>query len=92
VDTTQLQMNYFTDGVGGHETVLHLGFDASADFHNYTIVWAVGSIQWYVDGVLIHVETGIAGRCRLCRERSSPTSGPASASTAGSVRSPTRAR
>lgn len=61
VDTTQLQMNYFTDGVGGHETVLHLGFDASADFHNYTIVWAVGSIQWYVDGVLIHVETGDRG-------------------------------
>ena len=30
-DTTKLQTNYFTDGVGGHETVISLGFDASAD-------------------------------------------------------------
>ena len=60
-DTTQIQTNYFTDGVGGHETLLHLGFDASADFHNYAIVWSASSIKWYVDDVLIHTETGTRG-------------------------------
>jgi endo-1,3-1,4-beta-glycanase ExoK len=60
-DTTRLQTNYFTDGVGGHETVIHLGFDASADFHNYAIVWEPGSIKWYVDDVLVHTETGGRG-------------------------------
>ena len=60
-DTTKLQTNYFTDGVGGHETVILLGFDAAADFHNYAIVWDPGSIQWYVDDVLVHTETGSRG-------------------------------
>jgi endo-1,3-1,4-beta-glycanase ExoK len=58
---TQLQTNYFTNGVGGHETVINLGFDASAGYHNYAIVWAAGSIKWYVDNVLIHTETGGRG-------------------------------
>lgn len=60
-DTTRLQTNYFTDGVGGHETVINLGFDAAAGFHNYAIVWAPGSIKWYVDDVLVHTETGGRG-------------------------------
>ncbi len=60
-DTTRLQTNYFTDGVGGHETVILLGFDAAADFHNYAIVWDPGSIKWYVDDVLVHTETGSRG-------------------------------
>jgi endo-1,3-1,4-beta-glycanase ExoK len=60
-DTTQIQTNYFTNGVGGHETLIHLGFDASAGFHNYAIVWDASSIKWYVDDVLIHTETGSRG-------------------------------
>jgi endo-1,3-1,4-beta-glycanase ExoK len=60
-NTTQIQTNYFTNGVGGHETVINLGFDASAGYHNYAIVWAAGSIKWYVDDVLIHTETGGRG-------------------------------
>ena len=27
-DTTKVQLNYYTDGVGGHEYMLDLGFDA----------------------------------------------------------------
>jgi beta-glucanase (GH16 family) len=60
-DTTQIQTNYFTNGVGGHETFLHLGFDASLAFHNYAVVWRAGSIKWYVDDVLILTETGSRG-------------------------------
>ncbi len=60
-NTWQLQTNYFTDGVGGHEAVIDLGFDASEAFHNYAIVWEPGSIKWYVDDVLVHQETGGRG-------------------------------
>src|SRR4051812_14279109 len=57
----QMQTNYFTNGVGGHESLINLGFDASAGYHNYAIVWGSGSIQWYVDNVLVHTETGSRG-------------------------------
>src|SRR3546814_20621116 len=31
----QVQINYYTAGKGGHETMIDLGFDASAGFHTY---------------------------------------------------------
>ena len=49
-DMTEVQFNYYTDGVGGHEYVYDLGFDASADFHEYAFLWQPDSITWYVDG------------------------------------------
>lgn len=55
------QANYFTNGVGGHETVVNLGFDASAAFHTYAFEWTAGSIKWYVDGVLVVTENGSRG-------------------------------
>lgn len=58
---TQLQTNYYTDGVGGHEHIIELGFDASADFHTYSIVWMPESISWYVDEDLKHTENGSNG-------------------------------
>ncbi len=58
---TQLQTNYFTDGVGEHEAYIALGFDASADFHTYSIEWMPDEINWYVDGVLKHTENGSNG-------------------------------
>ena len=58
---TQLQTNYFTNGVGGHEAIIDLGFDASADFHTYSIVWMPDEISWFVDGVLKHTENGSNG-------------------------------
>lgn len=53
-DTTKIQFNYFTNGVGGHEFIYELGFDASEEFHEYGFEWREDSITWYVDGVAVH--------------------------------------
>ena len=60
-DTTKLQTNYFASGVGGHETTIDLGFDASLDFHTYAFEWSSTRIEWYVDGVSRHIENGSRG-------------------------------
>ncbi|MCD9023117.1 beta-glucanase [Cohnella silvisoli] len=60
-DTTKLETNYYTDGDGDHATVIDLGFDAAADFHDYAFEWSSTAINWYVDGVLVHTETGQRG-------------------------------
>lgn len=49
-DTTKVQFNYFTDGVGNHEYLYDLGFDAAEDFHTYAIEWHEDKIVWFVDG------------------------------------------
>ncbi len=49
-DTTKVQFNYFTNGVGNHEYLYNLGFDASEDFHTYAIEWHKDKIVWFVDG------------------------------------------
>lgn len=56
-NTTQVQFNYYTNGVGGHEFLFDLGFDASSQFHEYGFLWQPGSITWYVDGVPAHTAT-----------------------------------
>ena len=56
-DTTKVQFNYFTNGVGEHEFVYDLGFDASEDFHEYAFLWLPNSITWYVDGVAVYSAT-----------------------------------
>lgn len=48
-DTTKVQFNYYTNGVGNHEYVYNLGFDASQSFHQYGFYWDANSITWYVD-------------------------------------------
>lgn len=58
---TQLQTNYYTNGVGEHEAYINLGFDASAAFHTYSIEWLPDEINWYVDGNLVHTENGSRG-------------------------------
>lgn len=58
---TQMQINYFTNGVGEHEATIDLGFDASADFHTYAIEWMPEYITWYVDGDDVHTENGSNG-------------------------------
>ena len=60
-NTNQVQFNYFTAGVGGHEVVLPLGFDASLAFHDYTIEWLPTVVNWYVDGVLKHSVSSVTG-------------------------------
>ena len=56
-DTTKVQFNYYTNGVGGHEYVYRLGFDASEDFHEYGFDWQPDSITWYVDGRAVYRAT-----------------------------------
>lgn len=56
-DTTKVQFNYFTNGAGGHEYLYELGFDASADFHEYGFLWQTDSIIWYVDGKAVYKAT-----------------------------------
>ncbi len=56
-DTTKVQFNYYTSGVGGHEYVYHLGFDASKDFHTYGFEWLEDCIIWYVDGKAVYKAT-----------------------------------
>lgn len=56
-NTRQLQLNYFTDGTGGHERLIDLGFDASLEFHWYGFDWQKDSITWYVDGRPVHTAT-----------------------------------
>lgn len=53
----QVQFNYYTNGVGGHEYLYKLGFDASEDFHEYAFDWQPDSITWYVDGTPIYRAT-----------------------------------
>lgn len=49
-DTTKVQLNYYTNGVGGHEVMYDLGFDASQGFHTYGFDWQPDYIAWFVDG------------------------------------------
>ena len=57
-DTTKVQFNYFVGGVGGHEYMYDLGFDASQEFHTYGFRWEEDKISWVVDGKTAHVVEG----------------------------------
>jgi endo-1,3-1,4-beta-glycanase ExoK len=57
-DTGKTQLNYYTNGKGGHESLPQLGFDASAGFHDYAFVWEPTSVRWYIDGHLVRTESG----------------------------------
>lgn len=53
-DTNKVQFNYFVKGVGGHEKIVNLGFDASKDFHEYSFTWTPTSIEWFVDNKSVY--------------------------------------
>ena len=63
-DTTKLLVNVYYNpgnegaklefGYRGTPTPVDLGFDASAEFHQYEIEWHQRFIRWRVDGRLIH--------------------------------------
>lgn len=59
-NTTQMQLNYWTNGVE-HPVVIDLGFDAALAMHTYAFEWSASTIKWYVDGVLVHTEDGSNG-------------------------------
>lgn len=56
-DTTKVQFNYYTNGVGNHEYLYDLGFDASQSFHTYGFLWEKGRITWCVDGKAVYTTT-----------------------------------
>lgn len=56
-DTTKVQFNYYTNGVGNHEYMYDLGFDASKEFHKYGFLWSKDSITWYVDSKPVYKAT-----------------------------------
>lgn len=41
--------------------MIELGFDATADYHDYAFEWRPDSIRWFVDGRMVHEETGARG-------------------------------
>lgn len=49
----QVQLNYYTDGQGGHETMVDAA-GATEEFRDYAFVWEPGRIQWFIDGELVH--------------------------------------
>ncbi len=67
-DPTKIHLNIFynpgpegaTHNQGDLEhqspTILELGFDASAAFHEYAFEWDATHVRWYVDGRLIHTK------------------------------------
>ena len=57
-DTTKVQFNYFVNGVGGHEYMFDLGFDASEEYHHYGFYWDEESIVWYVDHAPVYAVKG----------------------------------
>ena len=56
-DTTKVQLNYYTNGVGNHEYMYDLGFDASEGYHTYGFDWQKDYITWYVDGKAVYTAT-----------------------------------
>ena len=51
---SDVQLNFFRNGKGGHERMITLGFDATGQFHDYAFVWKKESVQWFVDGRQVH--------------------------------------
>lgn len=60
-DLTKMQVNYWTNGVE-HPVIINLGFNASTAYHEYSFNWTATSIEWFVDGKLVHSENGSRGQ------------------------------
>ncbi|XP_058768385.1 uncharacterized protein LOC131642115 [Vicia villosa] len=55
-DTTIVQTNYYSNGIGNREKVHELGFDSADGFHEYGIKWDGDLIEWLVDGKVVRRE------------------------------------
>ena len=63
-DTTKLLLNVYYNpgeegakfdyGYRGTPILIALGFDASRDFHSYSIEWSSTAIRWFVDDQVVH--------------------------------------
>jgi endo-1,3-1,4-beta-glycanase ExoK len=52
-DSRTVSINHFTNGKAYDGKLVQLGFDASANFHNYAFDWSPNKIRWYADGKLV---------------------------------------
>ncbi len=52
-EPTQVEVNFHRNGVNKGPFKIELGFDASADFHDYAFEWLPDRIRWFADGALI---------------------------------------
>jgi endo-1,3-1,4-beta-glycanase ExoK len=59
-DTRSIQLTYYRRGAN-HITTLPLPFDAAEGEHSYGFEWTPRVVRWYVDGAMIHEETGANG-------------------------------
>ncbi|GMY38813.1 probable xyloglucan endotransglucosylase/hydrolase protein 10 [Fagus crenata] len=57
-----LQTNVFVNGFGDREERIHLWFDATKEFHTYSILWNIHLILFMVDGIPIRVHRNNADK------------------------------
>ncbi|XP_004494960.1 putative xyloglucan endotransglucosylase/hydrolase protein 1 [Cicer arietinum] len=50
-----MHTNIFTNDQGGREQGIHLWFDPTADFHDYTLLWNQKQLVFFVDNIPIRV-------------------------------------
>jgi endo-1,3-1,4-beta-glycanase ExoK len=53
-DPHTVSITHYTNGKSTKGEVVNLGFDASKEFHNYSIEWSSHKIRWFVDGKVVH--------------------------------------
>lgn len=53
-DCSKIFLNYWDDASKEYPTHVALTFDATNEFHEYTIEWMPTYIKWYVDGKEVH--------------------------------------
>ncbi|MDP3736598.1 MAG: family 16 glycosylhydrolase [Hyphomonadaceae bacterium] len=56
-DTRRAELTYHQNSKATHEIVA-LPFDSAEGFHTYAFDWRPDAVRWYVDGALVHEETG----------------------------------
>lgn len=49
----KVQLNYFTNGQGGHEYLADLDFNVDT-MNDYAFEWLPDSIRWFINGKLVH--------------------------------------
>ncbi len=53
-----VQFNSITPGQVNHVRHQNLNFNPSVDFHDYAIEWTPSYVAWFVDGEMVHKQTG----------------------------------
>lgn len=57
-DPSQVQLNYYVSGKGGHEKFAPVPDGAAESFNTYAFVWEPNRLRWYVNGSLVHTIEG----------------------------------